>query len=359
MDRELYFQIRLTEQMVGFWDLFAVKRGSSTTSAMNIAGVGPYLNVADDGTMRLHLEDEEVLDLTWQFVEYQQVDESGVYSCYFVNSADQTQYPATVTETSGELEIAITLPDNRTVIFQKNEKLKKFSTGTWLTFEAEQLYTIEMNSDRTFTSNLEGGISGTWHLKPLHAGSLGLDEYTVTFSFTLDGTPKALSSVVHLGPTGESAKVFSGITSSYAAIYWTDSKTGSQLVLRAPDQYPGKHTVIEADASKILGNWVTSEVTTFIYATFSSTTEETSDYTAVFNEDGTFELSTKNPVTGTWSYTCTSTQYGTTYYRYSLKITGQSPYYPISLMVMESEFVWEFYDYIGANTISYQFHRAE
>lgn len=358
IDRELYLQSRMS-RAVGHWDLFAVKKGTTTTSAVKISGVGPYLTIAEDGTMHLHLENGDVLDLTWQFVEYQQVDNSGVYSCNFVNSANETQYPATITESSGELEIAVTLPDNRTVIFQRNEPLEKFLTGTWSCFTEEQLYTMELNSDRTFTANLEGGVSGTWHISPIYVANYGMnfDVINLTLSYTLDGNPKVCSSYVILADEGKASSVLNGNGTSIASFEWKDSKANKQIFLWSPGFYPGEHTIVAEDVNTIVGNWVTSEVITYSYATRSSTTEETSEFTAVFNEDGTFEINTTKTTTGDWHYICTSNDNGSICYRYTLEILG---YTPITLYVQGDSLVWSFYESAGGYDGSdYMFHWAE
>ena len=347
IDRSLYFQTLLT----GHWDLFAIQTNSKQTSAYNIEEIGPFLNIAKDGTIRLHLENNQIFELTCEYLDYQIIDDHGVYFCYFINSADYSQYPAQISEVENDLQLSIFLP-KRTIILQKNILLEQYSTGKWHCFEQDQLYTLELFDDRTFTVNLLGGISGTWHIKPIVEASFSskYDTYTIVLSFTLGDKPMTVDSSITLSAAGEAMNVLTGKASPRGSFYWYDDITQIYVSFRAPGVYPGEHTVIEQDVSKIVDIWASYEVTKYIFEPYSYSTEKNSNHYAIFNEDGTFMVTASKTITGLWRYICTTTESGYTYYWYTLQTDDQDGYQIIQLWPNGSRLEWSYFENFGNNT---------
>ena len=355
IDRELYSHTIL----VGHWDLLTVVKNGSRISANNVNGVGAYLQVSEDGAMQLYLEDGQGLDVTWEYAEYEPDGRYGLYSGFLVSTADQTRFAATISDKADEMQISIVLSDNETVVLQNNGLLSEIFVGVWSDFSQDQYYYVELSSDRTFTANFDGGVSGTWHLKPIY-GSYAADTVNLTLSYSVNEEPVIRILPVTLDKYGEAMlKLKQNVDLLYHQNFsMKDSVSGRNLTFSTPNQGEFfENAVVSEDATLILGQWTSKEVVRLVYATRSSTTEKTSEFTAEFLEDGTFSMDIGKEITGSWYYICTSKSDRDTIYRFNLEGTAWGSIPQITLRIAGSKVTWSYSEYIGSDGTEYVFQR--
>ena len=353
MDRELYAY----HLIVGFWDLYAVQTGTTQAIASNTTEVGAYLVGKEDGAIQFHLEDGLVLDLTMEFVGYEATDLGGSYSLVFA-AQDDIRYEAVLTEQNGQKQLTIDLDGNKSVILQQNPELADAVAHTWYDIGQDRLYLMDLKSDRTFTANFDGGISGTWHIKPIYL-HYGYDTFNLALSYNLDEKPTVRNLIIILAPQGEGMASLNDPMYSMSMQRFNDFKTQTQINMRIPYDENDVFAVIPEDAASIVGSWETRDVYYYSYEDMTSSQLENPGYTAVFHEDGTFEIQLNSPVKGKWYYICTQTQQGVDYPVINLK-TDNVPWY-ITLYVRPygSEFEWSYSEYVNNNTTEYVFVRAD
>ena len=354
MDRELY----ANHLMVGFWDLYAVQTGSTQAIASNTTEVGAYLVGNEDGAIQFHLEDGQVLDLTMEFVGYEATDLGGSYSLVFV-AQDQTRFEAVLTKQLGNsTQLAIALDGSKSVILQQNSEIEDAVVNTWYDTNHEQLYFMDLKSDRTFTANFDGGVNGTWHIKPIYL-FFGYDTFNIALSYDMDDKPVVRNLIVIMGPEGQGMEKLNDPMYPLSMQSFNDFKNQEQYNMRTLYDAEDTYTVIPEDAASILGNWVTRDIYYNSYEDRTGTQMENPGYTAVFREDGTFEIQLETPVKGKWYYICTMYQRGENYPVINLK-TDNSPWYTtFYVRTMGSETEWTYFETIGYDSIEYYFVKAD
>ena len=353
MDRELYAY----HLIVGFWDLYAVQTGTTQAIASNTTEVGAYLVGNEDGTIQFHLDDGQVLDLTMEFVGYEAADLDGSYSLVFA-AQDDIRYEAVLTEQNGQKQLTIDLDGNKSVILQLNSEIADAVVNTWYDTNHEQLYFMDLKSDRTFTANFDGGVSGTWHIKPIYL-FFGYDSFNIARSYNMDDKPTVRNLIIIMGPEGQGIEKLNDPMYPLSMQSFNDFKTQTQYNMRTLYDAEDTYTVIPEDAASILGNWVTRDIYYHSNEDYTSTQMENPGYTAVFHEDGTFEIQMDKSIKGKWYYICTWYQRGENYPLINLKVDNSAWYTPFNVRPYGSEFEWSYAEYMNNGTTEYIFVRAD
>ena len=356
MDRELY----ANHLIVGFWDLYAVQNGTALAMASNTTEVGAYLVANEDGTIQFHLEDGQALDVTMEYVDYEAIDLGGSYSVAFVTE-DETRYEAVLTvQTGNSTQLTIAMGGNKSVILQLNPEIEEKIARTWYDTNHERLYFMDMKSDRTFTADFDGGISGTWHIKPIYQ-YYGMDAFNVALSYNMGDRPvvRNIMIIISSPSTAKGLAKLDDPMCSLTMQMFNDFVDQTQLNMQYLMEREDTYTVIPEDAAVILGNWICNDVQAFSFESGTSSRLDNPGYTAVFNEDGTFLIDKDTPVEGEWFYICTWTQFGENFPMFNLKTDDYFWY--ISFHVRESYYGLEFTysESVGSDSTAYNFVKAE
>lgn len=294
VDREVY----VMNQMAGFWDYYGRFYGEEYEkfrSAQNGSSVNSYVQVSDEGEFVIELYEEQFI-LQFEFSEYTDDGEKDVY--YFDLKNEELTNRAYFLDAPGEEDDVLAIFSSAVqklgsqeymFVYQKNQQIVDYMTGTWACYEDGRLYTLQMNDDRTFTSDFDGEISGTWHIKPLHEDALGTPTVGVVFRYVKDGVTVEESSAYDWND--------SGIHNGLMNIVDDESGQFYGFTYMSEDDLAKLEAVAaEGPERKIVGEWIVYESA----APGETRENDDSGYSAVFRDDGTFTLMLAEEKTGTW-----------------------------------------------------------
>lgn len=347
IDREIYLQ----QALAGHWDFYVMQTASQTVTTYQLADnvVGVYFQASEDGTAKLY-DSETLFDVTWEFLEYAEEEGIGLY--YFSVKFDDGSTGLMMLKDIPEEPVLFFIGSDYQFVMTKNDLLASALEGTWASTDGGALHTLTLSPDRTFSGNLDGEISGTWHLKPAAAQSYGYYHAELQLACTVDGEARVESISLSLGSTDQSLEEVLRYVS---------------FGMRLDDEYcnftsVAEENLTELEASltegpkKILGQWSSTDIQVYDYNTGSSENHAATDYTITFSEDGSFTADLDETVTGTWAFDGARADYGVSY-DYRITFDGQSDSSGYAYLSSQGDLSFSISD--QASSTSYNFRQMD
>ena len=182
----------------GHWDYtLLIQDGQPMDTAYRSSeDIGPYIRFADGGECLFFNGTEEVSCML-EFSNYERREDCEIYYAV-LKFADQSQTLLVFQPGENNL-LQLYLSENSCICFSRNNLLIDSLSRCWVTIEKVTAYTIRLNEDRTFHTDLNGGITGTWHLKPITTDYYGDRACGLSLCYSKDGETVVVTGSVDLG----------------------------------------------------------------------------------------------------------------------------------------------------------------
>lgn len=304
--------------MTGYWDFLLLVHNEKITDPYYVekGDVAYFAAAGADSSFRLNVGDEMQHELLWEYASYD--PEKNVYTYTMTRQDNQNQASAYLAQKEDTTQLVLPFADGVQIYLFRDEEMEQSVLGTWVSTDGEQVYYLELKEDRTFSGDLNGSVSGTWHLKPLKempfanngfmfeltlAGMRNGELFAETASFPVWGGRENLNQVKN---SGFALRVGDEINATFSY---------------SPEGAAGLKTSLDQSSEVIVGEWVSTELTAYK----NSGTETISGvYTLNFREDGTFTAEMDQSRAGSWKLEKASPSGNTYKYTYSLWFDGAS-----------------------------------
>lgn len=325
IDRELY----MMQKLAGHWDFHSMSDESEMIYSYDFKNDFLYYNLhVDQEKGSWWCNGDTRFDITIEYLDYQEVDDVDAYTFAMVFADDGSKQLMYYMETDGDGRVLMR-GDTEIYHFVRNQELVDIVTGAWAENKDGQLAVLELNEDRTFAAEVDGEtFNGTWHLRGMNYYRYSNDETTYASAgldllYQVDGVSVVKTHNLSLGEAGGS---------------YEEALRDSGIGLRLTDGtwYVRKHSAKEIELireglrtgpEKMPGQWTSSYVSRYTYASGESTSEPKTDYTAEFHADGTFTMNLDKVYTGTWTFDEVSVYDNYADYDYKLKANGSEKYF--------------------------------
>lgn len=309
IDRELYTK----QELAGKWDIFALSYNGQLISAANLslAETPEYHMYGDEnGNLRFYnMTEKKYIPGSLKFLEYAKQDSGEYYYAQMVFE-DGSALGITLMQLEGGQYLGLYFTKTDYIVLQKNKELISFLEGQWACTAEGEVYQISIRPDGSFDGNLDGEISGTWHLRPMR-NSYGAKYQDLNLFYQKDGADKSLSLNISLGyddvdylePMYRGNLRISGNLPNGSRANLSMNKLDGLTV-------EDLKTALEDAPKVILGTWTSMNVSFFGNDGGEQVETANTDYVLTVREDGTYTLQMEETVTGTWEVRKVAAQYG-------------------------------------------------
>lgn len=177
------------------------------------------------------------------------------------------------------------------IVFSQYRQVAPFVVGTWAGFNDGEITYITLNSDQTFTSNMEPYLSGSWQLAPADAfdvASIQLfyTDETGRYTFELGHFSSELSYFPDV--EAELPDLQLVLYPQYSNDMWNFRKLQTELL----------EPLMDEGRERIVGTWDSKRTESFLKENLGS--RIWTGHTLTIREDGTFTMMADETVEGTW-----------------------------------------------------------
>ena len=327
---EIDYALFAKKAILGKWEFYLSVLDGKPMDAYDIKDgiVYCYVEATEDGKFHYELAGGTVYDYNWEFLSYD--PESKGFAYQLTSEEADGTIILSVVESAAEDAMLMYLSDTEYIALFQDDQLTEGVLGPWVSTENGQISYLELAEDHTFTGDVNGEVTGSWHIKPITTAPYSED--MKVFAITFDGTrgeePFAITVNSYLyGEDPYASLHYGDFSVSIDGEYLTFSHSGD-------DGVAALKTAIEEAPKKVLGTWTSKTVTA--YKDSDSESRTTTDYTMTFMEDGTFTAQLDEPYTGTWEVDDVSASGSSVSYRYTMHLAGVSETMSVN-----------FYDYDG------------
>ena len=322
---EIDYPLFLSQHAAGHWNLRATMRSNWTITSDRLPTTEGdlELQIYEDGRVVSRGTMEKEICRAWGFDHAEYIADHQQHVMHISFPEDTVFTDASFHCTDNTLSLEVTLEDGKTLILSKDhgEALSSLICGTWSALSGDSLYNITLSEDRTFTSDLDGGISGYWLPRAPYSMGGYSQVADIQLHYSKDKTPQFLALTLHNYDEGRSQEYLKNVLSLvfHSDDVYLDFSLDSAEALTAAKA---------AAASAHLGRWTSYEYI-ISWTNFEDyTTEEkeglSTAYGITFNEDGTFYANLHRLVAGRWEFSSVRLDYGVPTIRYNLSGQGLS-----------------------------------
>lgn len=325
------YDVYLQQEMQGHWDFVLANMGGQVYSGMHMNAdvVLSYIDSAEDKLT--YYDMQKVYECTWAYDDKngRTENENGVQ--YWILASAEGE-PVTsiafVDAANGEDYLAVPMGDNMSIAMSQNQKAVTVLEGSWVASDEGKGYSLNIRRDGTFTGNLDGEISGDWHLRAVGAFYGGsTNSGVMNLRYQKDGQEVLKTVNIHFGSTSsdwstyrDTATLF--ISGKNANFSWIEES-----------KIPEWEAALAEGPGKLTGEWIIVEDRIYNYDTRQETATAAKDALVTFREDGTFtaRLGEEN-FEGTWYFDNVNVSDYSTSYSYQWKYKeSDSTLYHISM----------------------------
>lgn len=320
---EIDYPLYLSQHAAGHWNLRATMRSNWTITSDRIpTSEGDLeLKIYEDGRVVSRGAMEKEICSVWNFEHAEYIADRQQHVMHISFPEDTVFTDASFYCTDNSLSLEVTLEDGKTLILSKDhgEALSPLICGTWSALSGDSLYNITLSEDRTFTSDLDGGISGYWLPRAPYSMGGYSQAADIQLHYSKDETAQFLAVTLHNYDENRSREYLQDVLSLvfHSDDVYLDFSLDSAEVLTAAKA---------AAASAHLGSWTSYEYITSRTNLEDYKTEEkeglSTAYSITFNEDGTFYANLHKQVAGRWEFSSVRLDYGVPTIRYNLSGQG-------------------------------------
>jgi len=296
IDREVYFR----SNSMGHWDTDAIYTEGTWYNPYALGSqVGIYLYM--DGETILFFNGRRQYEGSYTFREYENVDGTDTYR--FVGEFEEgNELLLTYCEDSEKAKLLVGSTDQMYILAQ-NSMYTEAMAGCWGSITDNRVVYIQLNEDRSFEGDIQGPISGTWHVRPVHEKD-GVRYMEIVLSSPNSGYQNNF--VFKRYFYGEETELSQMLKreentsiSSYYGLY-----NSNYIKLQAMDKADLEQQTAQMEKSlkNIVGTWVSRERTIMSKQKDYSNNAAMVGYEFTFLEDGTFRSVMEEEKTGIWEY---------------------------------------------------------
>lgn len=296
---ELDYQYFLDQELPGVWTFSMMVQGEAVYSVNDILSGVDYapsvVFLPDGGYGTQTVDGIEELEQTWAFHECTTNADNGFkYLSIAFTFPDSTEpsVDCALSYSDGVAFLVMPTSQGITLMFEKSvgDSVAALINGTWSTYSNGEIFNLNINEDRSFTADFNGGVHGFWQALEIEETEYGnsvpivlvyeKDEELYAHYMELSGFMLPLSEHVR---QDSNLSLYSQreINGDYPSFY-LNSEDRIKEILQDP-------------AKPISGYW-----TSIDYSDGRSEDIVTNEYSLEIKDDGTFSAVLDSEVSGTW-----------------------------------------------------------
>lgn len=315
-DPEVYLQ----QVLPGHWDFTAYEIDGQrlTSDDLRYGSVGPYAAMNADGTCTFFNGSRLFENGTWKFTEYKQTEDFG--NTYYLEASFPDTTPALIAlgDREGQPHLYFIAPDTGYIQLHQNKPLASALTGCWSGINNGTLYTLQLNADRTVTGDLDGPVTGTWHLEPVTQNN-NYRSCTLMILYYKEDYPSAIITSLSLGSTEQPLEE---ALENLSFSMWQNRLGSVRFERSDPTLQQQLEDAVAAGPGKLIGTWQSEMLEYRLISDGTETRLDTTEYSMTFAEDGTFTAIFDKEYTGTWKFNSADQANDEIRYRYHLLFDG-------------------------------------
>lgn len=326
---EIDYALYLDQHIYGRWNLCSMVRGGRYLDSYMLPQdeVDPEYCFYEDGRVSSMGFEEKEISQSWSF-DYGEYDSENYQHNIYISFPENNELSAAhFTCIGDEVYYEVPLDDEGDAVTLSNsfgDAVGKALVGTWSAWSQGSIYNINFLEDRSFTADIDGEISGFWQPRQSYANyDGGSIDVHIMLSYLKDGEEHSEFATLNGFREGLSQKLLADSMAFAVDVKGTYSHFG----LDAKEFLT--ETAKTADSAH-LGTWTSTEsiVSTPNYETYGSDEESdlSTEYSIVFNEDGSFSAKLNREIEGQWSLREIRREYMGVCMVYNLTAPGISDY---------------------------------
>lgn len=297
--KEADWEAYLHQNLPGHWDFHSqlVDGTLYGIDDMRYMAVGFYATMFEDGTCRIYTGARLFENVKWTFSEHKFHQQDG--HMFFLNLDFQEGLQAVMAMQvkEGKQNLVFFFNNANFVLMEKHSQVAEALTGFWTGTQDGKLYTMELKEDRTLTGDLNGPVTGTWHLEPMQVSESGYRSMNVNIHYTQDNQPHGMMTTLSLGQDTEPLEAY---LDSISLTMWQLNNIRFEKTAAASVQ--DTQAMLDWGPQAIIGTWTSESLDVYEKGASEQTALETTDYSLTFAEDGTVTAQFDKPYTGTWKF---------------------------------------------------------
>ncbi|MBQ7896248.1 MAG: hypothetical protein IJ364_06835 [Oscillospiraceae bacterium] len=301
---EIDYALYLEQHIYGRWNLCSmIKNGRYLDSYwLSQSEADPEYCFYEDGRVTSMGFEEKEISPSWSF-DHGEYDSANYCHKIYISFPNSNELSSACFNCIGEdITYDVPLDDDGDVATLSNsfgDEVGKALVGTWSAWSQGSIYNISFSEDRSFTADIDGEISGFWQPRQPGVYSDGRSsDVHIMLSYLKDGKEYSKFTTLNSFYKGMSQKQMSNYLSFAMDVNDTYTHFGLDVQQFLTD------ALSTADSAH-LGNWTSIDyiVSTPNYETYSSDEERglSTEYSIVFNDDGSFSAKLNRELEGTWS----------------------------------------------------------
>ena len=294
----LDYKLVLNSALDGIWELYLNENGSNSFDAYSVVAASSVK--FDSGICKMYIpktDGSEITGIEEYLLEIAAVSyDDGTFNFSLVADDSSTMPAMYYTD---EEWLVLGFGKDNFHILTKNQLERESLSGIWICPQGGELFYIDLQPDGSFTGEINGPVSGTWHPKPM------VDSYDAWYTgFGI------------IYPQGDVYEAYSGemwlcsldmdvedaLRNNYASsitLYNLDGEwLGFEKLINM--SLEELQTAQKENADKIVGTWVSDSMKRS--GSDGTDSEESSEFSISFNADGSFTSNLPELADATWSY---------------------------------------------------------
>lgn len=325
-DPNLYLQ----QVLPGHWDFYCYSFDGAvhTMDDLRYGSVGFYATLFEDGTCRIFDGSRVHENGSWTFTEVSETVSDGTFYYLALTLPDMPPATMALRDTGEEQQLCFYFNEHNYAVMQQSEPLASALAGSWSGSCNGTLLTLELHPDRTLTGNLDGLVTGTWHLEPVEENN-GYRSCMLNVQYLKDGQPGLFLSSLSLGSSEEPLE--DRLTDLFFTMW--DARLGTvRFEKNDPETLRRMEAALEQGAQKLVGTWQSDFLRYYLQADGTSTETETTVYALTFAEDGSFTAQFDREYSGTWKFDNVELLNDEIGYNYTLRFDGAAQDSSVSIV---------------------------
>lgn len=297
VDREKYFM----GNVAGHWDTDSVILENIRYNAYALENsIGVYLRIGENSIF--YYDGMRSYEGSCVFTNYEEMEKVQVYR---FRADFEGVSPLNMAYCESEQETTIVFGAGETTfVLARYPEYTQAMAGSWGKMRDNQMLSLQLNEDRTFRGELDGSITGTWHVRPVmeEFGSRYMEiilsspergpQNNIRFRRSIYGEGTDLTQLLKVDENTSINSVFN--------IY---NRVNYSLNPMDPEDVQRQKSQLDSGMKALLGTWVSREHTVSARDGSYSRTSAMVGYEFTFLEDSTFRaVINQEELTGIWSF---------------------------------------------------------